>query len=62
VDTENIKKHIREDVEYPTTAMALKEACNNLEDFSAEDKKWFTDTLPEGTYNTPEDVVKALGW
>jgi len=31
-----------------------------MSDLASEDKEWFGKTLPEGTYNTPEDVVKAV--
>ena len=47
---------------YPTTAASLKQACNNMSEFSAEDKQWFMDNLPEATYNSPEEVMKAVGW
>jgi hypothetical protein len=28
----------------------------------ADDKKWFTDTLPDKTYESADDVFTALGW
>jgi hypothetical protein len=27
-----------------------------------DDKKWFTDTLPDKTYESADDVFSALGW
>lgn len=54
--------HLKSHVTYPATRSDLVTACNNLSDFSDEDKKEFENSLPEGTYNTPEDVTKALGW
>lgn len=52
--------HIKDHVDYPTTKKALVEACNNMTEISDEDKKWFIDTLPEGEYKKPGDVMKAL--
>lgn len=36
--------------------------CDNLSDFSEDDKKEFMEKLPEGTYQSADDVVQALGW
>lgn len=54
--------HIYDHVNYPTTKKDLTDACNNMTDISAADKKWFVEKLPEGEYKSPEDVVKALGF
>lgn len=54
--------HLKNHQKYPVNRAALLAECDNLSDFSAEDKQWFTEHLPEGTYNTADDVVKALGW
>lgn len=59
IAAEHIKNHVSG---YPTTKADLVAACNNMSDFSDADKKEFADKLPDGTYNTPEDVMKALGW
>jgi len=53
--------HLKTHQTYPATKADLVAACNNLSDFSEEDKKSFSQNLPEGTYNTAEDVMKALG-
>ena len=52
--------HLKTHQTYPATKTDLVAACNGLSDFSEEDKKMFSDTLPEGTYNSAEDVMKAL--
>ncbi|OGY22848.1 MAG: hypothetical protein A2Y57_02830 [Candidatus Woykebacteria bacterium RBG_13_40_7b] len=57
---QNAFDHLKEHQTYPATKDELVETCNNLSDFSAEDKKWFNDSLPNGTYKTAEDVVRAL--
>lgn len=46
---------------YPATCSDLVMACNNLHEFSAEEKEWFSKTLPHGTFQSPEEVRKAVG-
>ena len=53
--------HLKSHQTYPATKVELVAACNGLSDFSEEDKKSFAEKLPEGTYNSAEDVMKALG-
>lgn len=53
--------HLNTHQKYPATKADLVAACNDLSDFSEEDKKEFTEKLPEGTYNSAEEVTKALG-
>lgn len=59
---EGAMAHLKGHITYPATRDDLAAACNNLSDFSEEDKKWFMDNLPEGTYNSADEVAKALGW
>lgn len=53
--------HLKNHQKYPADRAALMAECDNLSDFSAEDKKWFADHLPEGMYNSADEVTKALG-
>jgi len=53
--------HLKTHQKYPATKAELVTECDNLSDFSEEDKKEFTQKLPEGTYNSAEEVTKALG-
>ena len=53
--------HLKTHQSYPATKSDLVAECDNLSDFSEEDKKEFTDKLPEGTYNSADEVTKALG-
>lgn len=53
--------HLKTHQKYPATKAQLVAECNNLSDFDESDKKWFMDTLPEGNYNSAEEVMKALG-
>ena len=52
--------HFKSHQKYPASKADLLAECDGLTDFSAEDKKWFTDNLPEGTYNSADEVTKAL--
>lgn len=61
---QNIKgaiDHLKTHQTYPATKEELVKECNELSDFSAEDKEWFMKNLPEGTYKSADDVMGALG-
>jgi len=60
-DVKNAIKHLREHQKYPATREDLVAECDGLSDFSEEDKKWFEEHLPEGTYKSAEEVMVALG-
>jgi len=53
-------KHLKEHVKYPASRAAVLAACADTPEFSAEEKKWFADTLPERTYSSAEEVARAL--
>ncbi|MBI4225512.1 hypothetical protein HY612_00180 [Candidatus Roizmanbacteria bacterium] len=42
--------------------LGLIKECDNLSDFSKEDKEWFKKNLPRRTYKVAEEVISALGW
>jgi hypothetical protein len=46
-------------VKYPAEKAAI---VSHVKGIKADDKKWFSDTLPDKTYNSAEDVFSALGW
>lgn len=54
--------HLKNHQKYPADKAGLLAECDSLSDFSAEDKQWFANHLPEGMYNSADDVMKALGW
>lgn len=59
-DRDNAIKHLREHQDYPATKDELVAECNNLSDFSDKDKGWFSENLPEGIYNSADEVINAL--
>lgn len=60
-NTQGTIDHLKTHQKYPATKADLVAECDNLSDFSEEDKKEFTEKLPGGTYNSAEEVIKALG-
>ena len=60
-DANNVKTHLLEHAKYPASKADLVAHCNNLSDFSEGDKKEFAEKLPEGTYDSAEAVMSALG-
>ncbi len=59
-DIKNAIHHLREHQEYPATKEELVAECDNLSDFSEEDKEWFAKNLADKTYNSADEVIKAL--
>lgn len=56
-----LREHVREHMEYPGTKQQLVERCEEMSDVPPEEKDWFIANLPEGTYDSAEDVLAALG-
>ena len=57
-------EHLKTHQSYPATREELLKECDNLSDFSDEDKEWFKANLPaepEGGFKSAEEVTKALG-
>ncbi len=52
--------HIKNHQEYPATKKELVASCNNLSDFSKEDKEWYKSHLSDKTYNSAEELLEAL--
>jgi hypothetical protein len=60
-DGDKLTKHIAEHLKLPANKEQILAACAQTEEFTAGEKKWIADTLPEGDYTTPEQVSQALG-
>lgn len=60
-DQSNAITHLRQHMTYPANKAQLVAACNSLSDFSEEDKKSFAQKLPEGNYDSADEVIQALG-
>lgn len=55
-----MEEHIRKHLTYPATKKALVEACNRMSDVPKADRDWFEKNLPDRTYKTADEVIKAL--
>jgi hypothetical protein len=59
-DLTKLKAHANDHIKYPATRAEILAACAQTPEFSAGEKKWIGENLPEGTYNSSDDVIKAL--
>jgi len=59
-DNQNAIDHLKNHQKYPATKTDLVKECDDLSDFSDEDKKWFKENLPEKTYESADEVIMAL--
>ena len=46
-------------VKYPASKTTI---VAHVKGIKADDKKWFSETLPDKTYESADDVYSALGW
>ena len=53
-------EHLKHHIEYPADRKQVVAACNNFSDVPKADSDWFSEKLPEGSYNNAEDVVRAI--
>jgi hypothetical protein len=61
-DMKKLAQHLQEHPQkYPATRADLLAACDGLAEFSAGEKRWYADHLPEGTYKSAAEVLKAIG-
>lgn len=57
-----MRNHIVKNVKYPATKESIVTTFKGFRDVKPGDRKWFEETLPSNTYQTSDDVMKALGW
>lgn len=61
-DIKNAMSHLKTHQKYPATKEELVKECDNLSDFSEEDKRWFESNLENKTYSSAEEVMQTLGF
>jgi hypothetical protein len=59
-DAAKATDHLKNHVKYPTTRAQVLAACADTPEFTAQEKKWFADNIPEGTFKSADEVMKAL--
>ena len=47
-------------MKYPATKSELVVQCAGMSDVPKVDKEWVEQNLPERTYNTADEVIRAL--
>jgi hypothetical protein len=52
--------HLKNHVKYPANRVEVVAACNNMSDAPTNDRDWVSSNLPEGTYQSADQVVSAL--
>ena len=52
--------HFREHVKYPATRAVVLAACADTPEFTAGEKKWIGDNLPDKSFASADDVVASL--
>jgi hypothetical protein len=63
-DQDKMKEHMKlrteiKKVKYPASKATI---VSKVKGIKPDDKKWFTETLPEKTYTSSDEVYSALGW
>ena len=48
-------------MEFPATREQLVQACDGVSEVPTEERDWFMENLPDGTYNSAQEVLQALG-
>ena len=61
MDANTMTDHLKTHITYPATKAQLAAACNGMSDVNPQDKMDFVTKLPDGTYNSADDVMRALG-
>jgi hypothetical protein len=59
-DVAAAKKHFADHVKYPATRDEVLAACAQTPEFSAGEKRWLSDNLPDKSYASADEVAAAL--
>ena len=63
-DADKVKEHnkLRGQIAKMKYPAAKADIVSHVKGMKADDKKWFTETLPDKTYSSADEVYQALGW
>ena len=59
-DVSKTKAHLADHVKYPAKRADILAACADTPEFTSAEKQWLSDNLPEGDYQSADDVARAL--
>jgi hypothetical protein len=60
-DKKELMTHLQSHIMYPASKQTIVEMCNNMAHVPASTRMWVEKDLPERTYKSADEVVKALG-
>jgi len=60
-DKQNAIDHLKNHQKYPASKADLVKECDELSDFSDDDKEWFMQHLEDKTYKSADEVIGVLG-
>lgn len=60
-DAEKTRKHLQAHVHYPASRAEILAACAQTPEFTASEKQWFSNSLPDRTYASADEVLQVLG-
>jgi len=63
-EQDKLKEHnkLRAEIKKVKYPAAKADVVAHIKGIKADDKKWFSETLPDKTYGSADDVFSALGW
>ena len=63
-DQEKLREHnkLRTEIQKVKYPAPKADVVSHVKGIKADDKKWFSETLPDKTYGSADDVFSALGW
>ena len=56
-----LQTHLGGHGEYPTSREQILAACAHTEEFSDAEKAWIEQNIPEGEYQSADEVIAAVG-
>ncbi len=59
-DAAKARAHLADHVKYPAKRSDILAACADTPEFSAGEKQWISENLPEGDYKNADDAIRAL--
>jgi hypothetical protein len=59
-DKDKLVSHLQNHVKYPVSREQLLAACADTPEFTAGEKKWLEQNLPEGNYASADAAISAL--
>jgi hypothetical protein len=59
-DATKARAHLADHVKYPAKRTDILAACADTPEFTAGEKQWISENLPEGDYKSADDAARAL--